>query len=155
MTRPGFYKLDTAANVLRHAPTRVYAPNYTLLAAEKDTYNYPVDGWTWFDTTEEAEIALGLNGQTGEWVAFGNAVMADPGINAMLGAALQAAPALFQGLGVGLGKAADGDSRVFIGAWTTAHALGLISAQLIADIQAMATQYQLPAEFIAALDPGK
>ena len=153
MTKPGFYKFDTADNVLRHAPNYVYAPNFTLLAAEKDTYTYPVEGWTWYDTTEAAEAAFGLNGYTGEWVAFGDAVMADPDVNAMLGAALQAAPALFQGLGVGLGKAADGDSRVFIGAWTAAHGAGLISAELITTMQTLATQHNLPAAFIAALNP--
>jgi hypothetical protein len=27
----------------------VYAPTYTLLKEDKDTYIYPVDGWTWYD----------------------------------------------------------------------------------------------------------
>lgn len=88
-----------------------------------------------------------------QWIAFGNAVMAEPGINVMLGAALQVAPALYGGLTVGLGKAADGDARVFVGAWAAAVGAGLVSVELIATMQAMATTYDLPAEFVAGLDP--
>ena len=32
----------------------VYGPGFTLLVADKDTYTYPVEGWYWFDTAEEA-----------------------------------------------------------------------------------------------------
>jgi len=78
-------------------------------------------------------------------------VQVDPGINALIGAALQVAPALAMALSVGLGKAADGDSRVFMEAWTAARGAGLISAELIATLQAAGAQYHLPAEFIAAL----
>jgi hypothetical protein len=52
---------------------------------------------------------------------------------------------------VGLGKAADGDSRVFLGAWQNAKALGLVPAELIEGIQMLATQYDLPAEFVGGL----
>jgi hypothetical protein len=55
----GFYKLDTNGNML-HAPNAVFAPNYTLLKAEKDTYTYPVDGWRWFDSERDAKLHYGL-----------------------------------------------------------------------------------------------
>ena len=85
------------------------------------------------------------------WIEFGNAVMASPTVNAMLGTAFQTAPALFSGLSVGLGKAADGDSRVFVASWQTAIAVGLVNEALIEEMQGLATTYSLPMEFIAAL----
>jgi hypothetical protein len=85
------------------------------------------------------------------WVEFGAAVQADPAINTLLGAALQQAPALGLGLGVGLGKAADGDARVFLSSWSMARALNLISPELLAAVEAMAVQFDLPADFVEAL----
>ena len=87
------------------------------------------------------------------WVAFGAVLLADPAINAMLGAALSAAPAAAMAIPVGLGKAADGDSRVFMMSWVSAIGLGLISAELIAHVQELAAAYDLPPEFIAGLAP--
>lgn len=86
-----------------------------------------------------------------QWVAFGAAVQANPGINALLGVALQNVPALAMSLSVGLGKAADGDSRVFMEAWMFARSLELVSAELIATMQTLATQYDLPSQFVTAL----
>lgn len=86
-----------------------------------------------------------------QWVAFGASLLADPAINQMLGVALSTAPAVAMSISVGLGKAADGDSRVFMVSWAGAIGLGLISAELIAQVQAMAATYDLPAEFIAGL----
>ena len=43
----GFYKLE-GDNWL-YAPNFVYTPNYTLEKELKDTYIYPVDGWSWYD----------------------------------------------------------------------------------------------------------
>ena len=36
----------------------IHAPGYTLLAADHATIVYPVDGWHWYDTVEEALAAL-------------------------------------------------------------------------------------------------
>ena len=69
----------------------------------------------------------------------------------MLGAVLQAAPGLAGGMWVGLGKASEGDSRVFLNAWTTSYAMGLLSAELIGTVQEIATEYDLPESFIDAL----
>jgi hypothetical protein len=85
------------------------------------------------------------------WVEFGAAVQSDPAINQLLGAALQQAPALGLGLGVGLGKAADGDARVFLSSWSMARALNLISAELLAGVEALAEQFDLPDDFVVAL----
>jgi hypothetical protein len=51
----GFYKLNEISEWL-FAPNFVYAPTYTLLKEDKDTYTYPVDGWTWYDTEPEPII---------------------------------------------------------------------------------------------------
>ena len=57
MDEKGFYKYDNGE--LLHAPNFVYNKNYTLLkekklSEEKDKNVYPVDGWHWFDTRQEA-----------------------------------------------------------------------------------------------------
>ncbi|MDA0258829.1 MAG: hypothetical protein O2972_09095, partial [Cyanobacteria bacterium] len=54
---------------------------------------------------------------------------------------------------VGLDKASQGDSRVFLTSWNTAFAMGLLSAELIGIVQEMAGAYDLPEAFIEALAP--
>jgi hypothetical protein len=53
-----FYKNDEEQ--LLEAPNFVYSKDYTLLAAEKDTCVYPVDGWKWFDTEDAARLEYNL-----------------------------------------------------------------------------------------------
>jgi hypothetical protein len=50
--KPGFYKIIDEK--LWCAPNAVYAPNYTLKKEEKDNFEYPVDGWHWFDSEAQA-----------------------------------------------------------------------------------------------------
>lgn len=85
------------------------------------------------------------------WLEFGAAVQGMSAINTMLAAALEAAPALAMALSVGLGKAADGDSRVFLSAWQAARGQGLVSTGLVEALQLLATAHDLPAEFVAGL----
>jgi hypothetical protein len=85
------------------------------------------------------------------WVEFGEAVQSNPAINALLGAALENVPALAMALSVGLGKAADGDQRVFLSAWSAAQSLGLVSQELVAGVQTLAVAHDLPAEFVEGL----
>lgn len=47
----GFYKLD---GELLFGPHYVLNANYELRRESKDDHTYPVDGWYWFDTREEA-----------------------------------------------------------------------------------------------------
>lgn len=64
------------------------------------------------------------------------------------------APQAALGLGVGLGQVADrGDPRVFLDAWHQALERGLLGPELIAGVQQLAQSHNLPAEFIAALQP--
>jgi hypothetical protein len=84
-----------------------------------------------------------------QWIQFWAAL--PPEVDTLLNAAQAASPRLALSLGVGLGKAADGDSRVFLGAWQSARPLGLISSELVTGVQMLATQHDLPAEFVAGL----
>ena len=52
---PFFKKEET--DILQ-APNFVMGPDFELKAEEKDTYTYPVDGWYWFDTLDEAILAF-------------------------------------------------------------------------------------------------
>jgi len=54
----GFYKND--GGVLLEAPNYVYSKDYTLLIEKKDEYEYPVDGWKYFDSRELAIAEYGI-----------------------------------------------------------------------------------------------
>lgn len=52
----GFYKRD---GDLLYAPNFVYGPNnFELIREFKDSYQYPRDGWWWFDSIEDAEAEI-------------------------------------------------------------------------------------------------
>ena len=87
------------------------------------------------------------------WVDFSTVMMSLPAINIMLGSLLQNAPGLYGGLVVGLQQSSEGDSRVFLNSWNAAYAMGLISPELIATVQQIAGEYDLPESFIQALSP--
>jgi hypothetical protein len=53
-----FFKLED--NQLLEGPNFVESPNFVLVKEEKDTYTYPVEGWYWFDTIEEAQAFFNL-----------------------------------------------------------------------------------------------
>lgn len=48
----GFYKKQNEE--LLYAPNIVEGSGYVLLAQEKDSYEYPIDGWSWFESEEAA-----------------------------------------------------------------------------------------------------
>lgn len=50
--KSGFYKVDQGE--LLYAPNFVVSPNYELYKEDRANYNYPIDGWTWFDSQAEA-----------------------------------------------------------------------------------------------------
>lgn len=148
MMSAGFYKFD--GDELRYGATAVYAPNFTLKVEEKDTYQYPAFGWIYAATTEEAEQYFGLNGATqAQWLAFSAALDTQQGVWNLLEAA--PLPVALK-LAVALGKAADGNPSFFAQAWGVARSVpGLVPADLLQGVVALAQQYQLPAEFVAAL----
>ena len=86
------------------------------------------------------------------WLEFGAVVMALPEIKSLLNGGIAAGETpLALGLAVGLGKAADGDSRVFMNTWHQACAAGLIPPEMTTNMQMLATAHDLPVEFIAGL----
>jgi hypothetical protein len=54
----GFYKKNSEG--LMYAPNFVFGPygSFTLKKESKDEHQYPVDGWYWFDSEEEAKQFL-------------------------------------------------------------------------------------------------
>lgn len=53
----GFYNNN---NGFLYAPNFIDSPTCSLNRNEKDTYNYPIDGWYWFNTVEEAAKFFGI-----------------------------------------------------------------------------------------------
>jgi hypothetical protein len=52
MNNAGFYKKDETE--ILFAPNIVNGPNYMLVLAEKDSYEYPIDGWIYADSLDGA-----------------------------------------------------------------------------------------------------
>jgi hypothetical protein len=53
MNTSGFYKI--LENNLQYQPTYVYDEGVALWAGDYYIYAYPLAGWYWFDSEEEAE----------------------------------------------------------------------------------------------------
>jgi hypothetical protein len=62
MDTSGFYKNESGQ--LLYGPTTVQFPisidHVDLNRDQKDDHSYPVDGWHWFDTEEEARLFFDL-----------------------------------------------------------------------------------------------
>lgn len=150
MSFPGFYKFSD--DILHYAATSIHAPDFVLLAANHADYTYPTGGWYWFDSRQQAEAFWGINGQSNaRWLEFGAALAADALINQFFGGLLSTAPVLHSMLGVGLGQAAQGDSRTFVTAWSAARSQGLITDLLVQHLATLARAHDLPTSFINAL----
>ena len=54
----GFYKVDPDGVTLLFGRFYVLNADYELHRHLKDTYSYPVDGWSWFESEEAARQAL-------------------------------------------------------------------------------------------------
>jgi len=54
----GFYKLEDGT--LLFGPNGVTGPSFDLQAEVYNQYIYPVEGWYWFDSEEEARVQFGL-----------------------------------------------------------------------------------------------
>jgi hypothetical protein len=105
--------------------------------------------WELVELTEAEREAYYRATHPPRWLEFAAAL--PPEVRSLLRAAWDLDPLLKDSLSIGLGKAADGDSRVFLGAWQTARGLGLIPPELVQGLQLLATQHDLPPEFVAGL----
>ena len=67
----GFYKLEVGAkqSMMIHG-THLLNKNYTLHISQKDTYTYPVDGWTYFDTCSGACQHFGVSEEDHRYYLF-------------------------------------------------------------------------------------
>jgi hypothetical protein len=65
MNTSGFYKAQ--GEDLLYAPIFVQSATYTLLRSDRENYLYPVDGWSWFSSKEDAyqyhQIAIPSNAE--------------------------------------------------------------------------------------------
>jgi len=143
----GFTRTEPASFTAEEIADAGYVGPYT-----EPAYDAATEQLLWVDGEYVIE-ALPPPIPTPRWVDFSAAIMAMPAINVMLGAVLQAAPGLYGGLVVGLQNASEGDSRVFLNSWHSAIAMSLVSEELIATVQGVATEYDLPEVFIDSLAP--
>jgi hypothetical protein len=105
--------------------------------------------WELVELTPEEQEAVYRANNPPRWIEFWAALPDE--VDELLEAAGAVKRRLEHGLSVGLGKAADGDSRVFLSAWQQAKTLGLIQPELVAGVQSLATEYDLPAQFVQGL----
>jgi len=54
----GFYKNDNG--FLVWSADRVINDNFELWLDQKETYSYPVEGWIWAESEEQARLTLNL-----------------------------------------------------------------------------------------------
>lgn len=54
----GFYKIDPDSGLLIFGRFYVINAAYELHRHLKDSYTYPVDGWSWYESEEQARLAL-------------------------------------------------------------------------------------------------
>lgn len=54
----GFYKYES--DILSYGPNFVLNADYELRAESKNEYTYPIDGWYWFNSIEEAYLFFNI-----------------------------------------------------------------------------------------------
>jgi hypothetical protein len=106
--------------------------------------------WEAIELTPEEQEAVYRANNPPRWIEFWAALPDE--VDELLEAAGAVKRRLEHGLSVGLGQAAQGDSRVFLGSWQQAKSLGLIPPELVAGVQALAVAFDVPADFIGGLE---
>jgi len=106
--------------------------------------------WELVPLTEAEQEAYYRANNPPRWIEFWAALPDE--VDELLNTAGAVKKRLEHGLSVGLGQAAQGDSRVFLSAWQQAKALGLIPPELVAGVQGLAVAFDLPAEFVGGLE---
>ena len=60
----GFYKYES--NAVSYGPNYVLYKDFELRKESKDEHTYPIDGWYWFDTMEDAYLFFNIPLPEGE-----------------------------------------------------------------------------------------
>ena len=90
-----------------------------------------------------------------EWGGFKRLLLAHPEINVLLGGGISAAPAAALSLPATLLNAAGGGAvDDFRAAWLQLRRMGLVSAELLQEVRALAISSNLPQMFVEALGGG-
>jgi len=87
-----------------------------------------------------------------QWEEFLSTVMLDEEINNLLATLLSNSPGLYAGLTLGLQEASKGAYQFFINTWQAAIKKNFISSDLIVHAQNIATTFNIPVDFINALN---
>jgi hypothetical protein len=90
---------------------------------------------------------------TPDWATFKVTALSSDSLNAILAAAFQIAPVAAASLAPALLRAEDQGSADFAAAWSAICSAVPVPPEVIGGFQAVATQCNLPTEFIAALSP--
>jgi len=53
-----FYKNDNGE--ILEGENFVYTPNFSMTKETKDEFDYPIEGWYWFDSKDEAYLFFGI-----------------------------------------------------------------------------------------------
>lgn len=112
-----------------------------------------VQTWGVREATEDEISAWdAANAPAPDWMGFGIELASSPAIATLF----EAIPGpISNALSIGLSEASKGDSRLFLGLWARLLAAGVITAELLGAMGALAQQFNLPAEFTNALTLGR
>lgn len=90
-----------------------------------------------------------------DWPSFKRLALTHPGLNQAMAAALPLAPAAALALPAALLKAEQGSAADFAGCWRAVVAAANPAPEVIEELVAAAEAANLPADFIAALQPAQ
>jgi hypothetical protein len=140
--RAWFYvKDDSSLRVVEYsglgtdATSRVWSP----------LEDYASNGWLPLARRSKAKVP--------RWIEFGLALGQDAAMIEFVRAVDSANPILERMISGGLLQAAEGNPRTFLAAWSAARGGGIVSLELATYVAGLAAQFDLPAEFVAALMP--
>ena len=117
-------------------------------ASQTRTVDLEAGEWRWgWDVVDLPEPEA-----PADWRTFKRTLLGHPAINALLGGGVSTAPAAALSLPATLLAAAGGgDVDDFRAAWLSLRRLGLVSAELLQEVRALAIGLDLPDGFVAAL----
>jgi hypothetical protein len=156
MSTAGFYRFQDGE--LTYAQESVHAPNnVVLLISEKNNYSYPIEGWRYFDSLNEAENYFVINGAiSGNFDEFTDALRTENGFAATFEAVLQTDPMLASSMAAYLETfRTQGEWRQYL--WSLQEAIKLIpnqqqQAYIANEFLQLAQRCNFPSGFIEAFE---